>query len=86
MVGLFWPFLVHLIIITQMLFSLSYWLLIHKWFILDFFFVRVFVLLLDFTDGFSFLSLVSLFNDYMYFPFDYYIHLITTDWFTRFVV
>ena len=36
-VGLFWPFLVHLIIITQMLFSLSYLLLIHKWFILDFF-------------------------------------------------
>ena len=36
-VGLFWLFLLHLIIITQMLFSLPFQLLIHKWFILDFF-------------------------------------------------
>ena len=57
-----------------MVFSLCYRLLINIWTFL----ARVFVLLLGFTDGFGLLSLcISVFNDCMYFTFDYYIHLIT---------
>ena len=64
----------NLIALTKMLFSLCYRLLINIWTFL----ARVFVLLLGFTDGFGLLSLcISVFNDCMYFTFDYYIHLIT---------
>ena len=57
------------------------------WLIFGPFFVRVFVPLLGFTHGFGLLSLcISVFNDCMYFTFDYYIHVITADWFTTFFV